>query len=38
MDEQIRRLNEDGTLAELQRKWFGDVMELPSDVLPEPAE
>jgi len=38
MDEQIRRLNEDGTLAELQRKWFGDVMELPSDSLPEPTE
>lgn len=38
MDEQIRRLNESGTLAELQRKWFGDVMELPSDELPEPAE
>ena len=38
MDEQIRALNESGTLAELQRKWFGDVMELPSDELPEPAE
>jgi hypothetical protein len=38
MDEQIRRLNESGVLAELQRKWFGDVMELPSGELPEPAE
>jgi len=38
MDEQIRALNESGTLAELQRNWFGDVMELPSDELPEPAE
>jgi polar amino acid transport system substrate-binding protein len=38
MDEQIRRLNESGVLAELQRKWFGDVMELPSAELPEPAE
>ena len=38
MDEQIRQLNESGVLAELQRKWFGDVMELPSDELPEPAE
>ncbi len=38
MDEQIRRLNEDGTLAELQTKWFGDVMDLPSDALPEPTE
>ena len=38
MDEQIRGLNESGVLADLQRKWFGDVMELPSDELPEPAE
>jgi polar amino acid transport system substrate-binding protein len=38
MDEQIRRLNETGVLAELQRKWFGDVMELPADELPAPAE
>lgn len=38
MDEQIRQLNESGVLADLQRKWFGDVMELPSDELPEPAE
>lgn len=38
MDEQLRRLNEDGTLAELQRKWFGDAMALPSDALPVPAE
>ena len=38
MDEQIRQLNQSGVLAELQRKWFGDVMELPSDALPEPAE
>ena len=38
MDEQIRALHESGVLADLQRKWFGDVMELPSDRLPEPAE
>ena len=38
MDEQIRRLNESGVLADLQRKWFGDVMELPADELPEPTE
>jgi polar amino acid transport system substrate-binding protein len=38
MDDQIRQLNESGVLAELQRKWFGDVMELPSDALPEPVE
>ncbi len=37
-DQQIRRLNEDGTLAELQKKWFGDVMEVPSDKLPVPSE
>lgn len=35
MDEQIQRLNEDGTLAELQEKWFGDTMDLPME-LPEP--
>lgn len=38
MDEQIRTLHESGVLAELQRKWFGDVMELPMDALPEPTE
>ena len=38
MDEQIRQLNQSGVLGELQRKWFGAVMELPSDELPEPAE
>ncbi|QJQ96109.1 MULTISPECIES: transporter substrate-binding domain-containing protein [Halomonadaceae] len=32
MDEQIRRLNEDGTLAELQEKWFGAPMELPLEL------
>ncbi|WP_148254429.1 transporter substrate-binding domain-containing protein [Aidingimonas lacisalsi] len=36
MDEQIQRLNENGTLAELQEKWFGDTMELPME-LPAPA-
>lgn len=37
MDEQIRKLNEDGTLAELQEKWFGSPMDLPTE-LPEPPE
>lgn len=37
MDEQIRRLNEDGTLAELQREWFGGEMNLPME-LPEPPQ
>lgn len=32
MDEQIQRLNEDGTLAELQEKWFGSPMELPDEL------
>lgn len=34
MDEQIRRLNENGTLAELQQEWFGGEMDLPTE-LPE---
>lgn len=32
MDEQIRRLNEDGTLEELQEKWFGAPMDLPLEL------
>ncbi|WP_339934085.1 transporter substrate-binding domain-containing protein [Vreelandella glaciei] len=32
MDEQIQRLNEDGTLTELQEKWFGGTMELPLEL------
>lgn len=32
MDEQIRRLNKDGTLTELQEKWFGAPMGLPLEV------
>jgi polar amino acid transport system substrate-binding protein len=35
-DRQIRRLNESGTLFELQKKWFGKVMKVPSDKLPLP--
>lgn len=32
MDEQIQRLNEDGTLAEFQEKWFGSPMDLPDEL------
>ena len=32
LDSELRRLKEDGTLAELQQKWFGLVMELADDV------
>jgi len=32
MDEQIQRLNEDGTLNELQEKWFGSPMDLPLEL------
>lgn len=32
MDEQIQRLNEDGTLEELQEKWFGSPMDLPDEL------
>lgn len=32
MDEQIQHLNEDGTLEELQEKWFGGPMDLPLEL------
>ncbi|UYV18695.1 transporter substrate-binding domain-containing protein [Halomonas qaidamensis] len=32
MDEQIQRLNQDGTLNELQEKWFGGPMDLPLEL------
>jgi polar amino acid transport system substrate-binding protein len=32
MDKQIQRLNEDGTLEELQAKWFGGPMDLPLEL------
>ena len=32
MDEQIQRLNEDGTLNELQEKWFGAPMDVPLEL------
>ena len=38
IDEQLARLNELGVLTELQEKWFGGPMELPSDKLPVPAD
>lgn len=37
-DEQIRRLHKEGTLAELQKKWFGGVMDTPADALPVPTK
>lgn len=36
LNEGIRKYNEDGTIAKLQEKWFGTVMPLPSDKVPEP--
>ncbi len=38
MDEQLAMLNESGVLTELQEKWFGGPMELPSDTLPAPRD
>lgn len=35
MDEQIRRLNQDGTLNQLQEKWFGAAMNVPLE-MPKP--
>lgn len=32
----IRKLNENGKMAELQKKWFGFTMDVPSDKVPEP--
>lgn len=34
-DHQLRRLNKNGTLAKLQKKWFGHAMQLPAE-LPKP--
>ena len=38
MDEQLAMLNESGVLTELQEKWFGGPMDLPSDTLPVPVD
>ena len=38
MDEQLAALNESGVLTELQQKWFGGPMDLPSDTLPVPVD
>lgn len=38
IDDQFRRLAEDGTMAELQQKWFGFTMDLPTDALPVPQQ
>ncbi len=38
VDEQIAQLNRNGKMAELQKKWFGYTMDVPSDKLPEPEQ
>ncbi|MDN2565766.1 transporter substrate-binding domain-containing protein [Aquibium sp. A9E412] len=38
VDDQFRKLSDDGTMARLQEKWFGFTMELPTDALPVPQE
>ncbi len=38
MDGQLAALNKSGVLTELQKKWFGGPMDLPSDTLPVPAD
>ena len=38
IDEQLRALNESGVLNQLQEKWLGAAVDLPSDSLPEPLE
>lgn len=38
IDDQFRKLAEDGTMAELQQKWFGFTMDLPTDALPVPQQ
>ena len=37
VDAQLRKLAADGTMAQLQKQWFGFTMEVPSDTLPKPA-
>lgn len=36
IDDQLRKLAADGTMAKLQEKWFGFTMKVPTDALPEP--
>lgn len=38
IDEQLRELHKTGVMAELQTKWFGAPMDLPTDGLPRPSE
>lgn len=38
VDDQFRKLADDGTMAKLQEKWFGFTMKLPTDALPVPQE
>jgi polar amino acid transport system substrate-binding protein len=36
IDDRLRKLAADGTVAKLQQKWFGFTMKLPTDALPDP--
>lgn len=38
IDERLRQLAAEGTIARLQEKWFGFTMKIPSDALPVPQE
>lgn len=38
IDEQLAQLNKNGEMAELQKKWFGYTMNVPSDKLPDPEQ
>ena len=38
IDDELRKLSKSGKLAELQKKWFGLAMDLPTDALPVPVE
>ena len=38
IDDELRKLSNSGKLAELQKKWFGLAMDLPTDALPVPVE
>lgn len=36
IDDRLRALSKDGTVKQLQEKWFGSATSLPTDALPEP--
>jgi polar amino acid transport system substrate-binding protein len=38
IDDRLRKLSADGTVAKLQQKWFGSTTKLPTDALPDPKE